>query len=260
MGKNQQLQLPTQPTQYTNPLQQGDIKYQSGLGHDLTSGNFGGDLSWLQPLLNNNNGANALSAAQGTLQPQFRDTLQQINNQAAANGQLNSSTFTDALARSQSDLNSQYQSIVSQQAINDSNQNNQNRLNLFGTGLNTLQQGIGNEQQDSGATNQFNLANYDNLVANAIQNNQNANTANGWQQALGLLSPLGNDYLKSQGVNSVPGYGVGDIAKIGGAFMGFGGGQQFNSLGNIATSAGQSAANDPFSLIGHDYGQQYLRR
>lgn len=261
MGKNQQLELPTPPTQYVNPLQRDDIAYQSGIGHDLTSGNLNGNLSWLQPLLNNNNGANALSAAQGTLQPQFRDTLQQINNQAAANGQLNSSTYTDALARSQSDLNSQYQSIVSQQAINDSNQNNQNRLNLFGSGLNTLQQGIGNEQQDSGATNQFNLQNYDNLVAQTIQQNQNANNATGFQQAIGLLSPIGNDYLKSQGINQVPGYGVGQTAQIAGTIMGFangfggfggqgGLGQSTNALGNAGTAPGQFASNNPWSGIG----------
>lgn len=267
MGKNNQLELPASPTQYTNPLQQGDINYQSGLGHDLTSGNFSGELSWLQPLLNNNNGANALSSAQGILQPQFRDTLQQINNNAAANGQLNSSTYTDALARSQSDLNSQYQSIVSQQAINDSNQSNQNRLNLFGTGLNTLQQGIGNEQQDSAATNQFNLENYSNLVAQAIQKNQNANNATGFQQALGLLSPIGNDYLKSQGINQVPGYGVADTAKIGSFFMGgFGntsglGGTSGLSTGQVAPSAGAYASNNPYAgTVGSLQNQGYYLR
>lgn len=252
MGKNQQLELPTPPTQYRNPLQLGDIGYQSQLGHDLTSGNFDTNLSWLKPLINTNNSSNALSIAQNTLQPQFRDTLQQINNQAAANGQLNSSTYTDALARSQSDLNSQYQAMVSQQAINDSNQSNQNRLNLFGTGLNTLQQGIGNEQQDSGATNSFNLQNYDNLVAQAIQNNQNANSANGWQQALGLMSPLGNDYLKSQGINQVPGYSGGQVAQLGSMFVGglngFGSGQQNLGTtlrtGGSAPAAGAYASND----------------
>lgn len=168
MGESPKLDLPPTPNYYQNPLQQGDVNYQSGLGHDLTSGNFTGNLSWLNPTINNNNGQNALSYAQGLLQPQFRDTLQQINNNAAANNQLNSSTYTDALARSQSDLNSQYQSILSQQAINDSNQSNANRLSLFGQGLNTLQGAIGNEQQDTGSQNQFNLANYQNQVAAAI--------------------------------------------------------------------------------------------
>lgn len=235
---SRKLSLPTPPTQYTNSLQQGDISYQSGLAHDLTSGNLP---EWLQSTINPNNSANSLSYAQGLLQPQFRDTLLQIKNQAAEAGSLNSSTYTDALARSQSDLNSQYQSIVSGQAINDANQANQNKLSLFGSGLNTLQQGIGNEQNDSNATNQFNLANYDNLVAQAIQNNQNANKANGWQQAVGMLSPIGNDYLKSQGFNSVPGYGVADTIKMGGTiFSGMGGmfGMGGGTLGGMGGGLG----------------------
>lgn len=221
MQQHQDLNLPPTPTYYQNPLQQGDIGNQSQLAGNLTSGNLP---SWLQSTINPNNSANALSAAQGLLQPQFRDTLQQINNNAAANNQLNSSTYTDALARSQSDLNSQYQSIVSQQAINDANQANQNKLSLFGSGLGTLQSAIGNEAQDTGAQNSFNLSNYSNQVASAIQQNQNANQANGFSQAIGLLSPVGHDYLQSQGINNVPGYGVGQTLGFASSAAGLGGG------------------------------------
>lgn len=222
MSKGKSLQLPTPPTQVTNPLQQQDLQYQSQLGHDLTSGNLP---AWLQSTINPQNSQFALQQAQGILQPQFRDTLQQITNQLAGSGSLESSTFGDALARSQSDLNSQYQSIVSGQAINDSNMANKNKIDLFGAGLNTLQQGIGNQQNDSNATNKFNLDNYDNLVANAIQNNRNSNKANGWQQFFGAMNPLAHDYLQSQGINSVPGYGLADVTKIAAPFLGgFGGG------------------------------------
>ncbi len=260
MGKNQQLQLPAPPTFQTDPTATTGIPKLGSLGTQAATGDFTGDLSWLSPTVNVNNGANALSAAQGILQPQFRDTLQQINNNAAANGQMNSSTYSDALARSQSDLNSQYQSIVSQQAINDSNQSNANRLNIFGTGLNTLQSADQLGLNNQGQQNQFNLDNYQNLVAQAIQNNQNANSANGWQQAIGMLSPIGHDYLQSQGINSVPGYGVSDIAKIAGTAMGFGniagglgntgqlGQSQIynNRLGLSASGAGINASNNPF--------------
>lgn len=256
MGKSKPLELPATPTQYTNPLQQGDMAYQSGLAHDLTSGNLP---EWLQSTINPNNSANALSQAQGMLQPQFRDTLLQIKNQAAGAGALESSTFTDALARSQSDLNSQYQSIVSGQAINDANMANQNKLSLFGSGLNTLQQGIGNQQNDSNATNKFNLANYDNLVAQSIQNNQNANRANGWQQFGSMVNPLYHDYLQSQGINSVPGYGVNDIAKMASYFMP--GGGSGGGFGNSGTSAGMSASNGLQGAMGPQGNafQQYLR-
>lgn len=211
MQSTQQLQLPPTPTQYTNPLQSGDMGLQSSTASNLISGNLP---SWLQSTINPNNSQAALTAAQGVLQPQFRDTLTSINNAAAANNQLNSSTYTDALARSQSDLNSQYQSIVSQQAINDANQANQNKLSLFGSGLGTLNSAVGNEQNQSNATNQFNLDNYSNQVASAVQQNQNANMANPLTQIESMLSPFANDYYKSQGINNVPGYGVGQTLGI----------------------------------------------
>lgn len=163
------ISLPPTPTYQNSPyFTGGGIGDLYGIGNQLTSGDFSGNLSWLQPTMNPNNGANALSAAQGLLQPQFRDTLQQINNNAAANNQLNSSTYTDALARSQSDLNSQYQSIVSNQAINDANQANTNRLSLFGSGLNTLNAAVGYGGQSEQDQNQFNLTNYQNQLAAAL--------------------------------------------------------------------------------------------
>lgn len=236
MAKGKALTLPDTPT-YQDKT--------SGIANSLVSGDIP---AWLQSAINPNNSQYALQQAQGILGPQFRDTLTQIKNEAAANGQLESSTFTDALARSQSDLNSQYQSIVSGQAINDANMSNQNKLGLFGQGLGTL-------QNNQNSENQFNLSNYDNLVANAIQNNKNANKANGWQQFFGMTNPLAHDYLQSQGINSVPGYGVADVAKIAGSFMGFGGGGIMgNSFGN--TSPGMSASN---GLMGQGTMDNYLR-
>ena len=222
MGKNKQLELPAPPTQQFNSNLKPNIDTGSSISNQALRGDFSGDLSWLNPTINNNNSAEALKYAQGILEPQFRDTLLKIRNEAASNGQLESSTFTDALARSQSDLNSQYQSIVSGQAINDSNQSNANRLNIFGTGLQGLRDFTSLAQGQTNAENQFNLDNYDNLVAQAVQNNKNANRANAFQQVLGF-SPIGHDYLVSQGINSVPGYGVADTAKIAGSFFGMGG-------------------------------------
>ncbi len=246
MGKSKNLDLPATPTYQQNPNLGSNITFGSDLNKQLLSGDLSGNLSWLQPLVNPNNSAAALQSAQGLLQPQFRDTLNQITQSAANNNQLGSSTFTDALARSQSDLNSQYQSIVSNQAINDSNQANQNRLGLFQTG----ESGLGNftnmAQNQTNSENSFNLENYQNLVAKAIQDNQNANKANGWQQALGMVSPIGHDYLQSTGINSVPGYGVSDVAKIGSLFMGGGGG--LGSFGGGQQNQGWSLS-DPNSNV-----------
>lgn len=199
------LILPNAPTQYTNPLLMGDISSQSALAKRLTSGDFTGDLSWLSGLTNPNSGylQNALSAAQNTLQPQFRDTIQQIQNIAAANGSLNSSTFTDALSRAGSDLNSQYQAMLSNAAMQDYTNANNNRLNLFGSGLSLGQNAIGNEFQQTNSTNAFNLENYGNLVAKAIQDNTNLQNYPDFASLLnGKGNVSGSAYLPSQ-----PGFG-----------------------------------------------------
>lgn len=264
MQSHKNLNLPATPTYYQNPLQAGDMGLQSQTAANLINGNLP---PWLQSTVNPNNSANALSYAQGLLQPQFRDTLQQINNQAAANNQLNSSTYTDALARSQSDLNSQYQGIVSQQAINDANQSNQNKLSLFGSGLGDLQSAIGNEQNQGNSQNQFNLSNYSNQVAGAIQQNQNDNRANPFSQFVGMVSPFGHDYLQSQGINNVPGYGVGQTLSMlstagaigGGGGGAFGGGLQNSYTQGVGQGYGGYAGGGNNNGLNQNWAQnQYI--
>ena len=168
MGKGQSLQLPATPQYQENPNLSPNITFGSDYFKQLLSGDFTGNLNWLNPLTNTNTSRDALSYAQGILQPQFRDNLDRIRNEAAANGQLESSTFSDALARSQSDLNSQYQALVSQGAINDAYQNNANRLNLLNQGSSGLQGFTSLAQNQTNSQNQFNLENYNNQVAAAL--------------------------------------------------------------------------------------------
>lgn len=181
------LSLPPTPTYEQNPyFSGGGIGDLYSLGNKTASGDFTGNLAWLAPTVDQNQSGNALSYAQGLLQPQFRDTLQQIDNNAAANNQLNSSTYTDALARSQSDLNSQYQSIVSAQAIQDTQQSNANRLSLFGTGLNTINSAVNYGGQAENSLNSFNLQNYQNQVAAALlTQNQSGGLMGGIMGAIG---------------------------------------------------------------------------
>lgn len=234
MGKAPQLHLPIPPTYQQNSNLGPNIDYGSQYNQGLLSGDFTGDRSWLSPLVNTNTSRDALSYAQGILQPQFRDTLQQINNNAANNNQLNSSTYTDALARSQSDLNSQYQSLVSQGAINDAYQNNANRLNILGAGEQGLQAFTGLAQNQTNSENQFNLSNYDNQVAGAVQENQNARNGNVFGNILSSFSPIGHDIYSGLGYN-VPGMGTQQAALTAASlFMGGGGG----GLGGGGNSGG----------------------
>ncbi len=175
MGSSKSPQLPATPTYQQNSNLGPNIDYGSQYNTGLLSGDFTGDRSWLSSLVNPNNSANSLSYAQGLLQPQFRDTIQSLTNQAVANNQNTSSTFTDALAKAGSDLNSQYQSIVSGQAINDANQANANKLSLLGQGESGLQGFTGLAQNQTNSENSFNLQNYENQVAAAIANQKQAN-------------------------------------------------------------------------------------
>ncbi len=280
MGKNNTPQLPSTPTYQTDPVFQKGYQSLYDIGSQLTKGDFSGNLSWLNPTVNNNNSALALASAQGILAPQFRDTLNQITQSAAANGQLESSTFGDALARSQSDLNSQFQSIVSNQAINDSNQSNQNRLSLFGSGLDTLNQatnyGFGNQNSE----NQFNLNNYSNQVAAALAGQKQSNggllgglmgAGGGALAGLALAPFTGGSSLLLAGLGGLAGGAAGALtpqsANVGGSLLGSGAGLLGNSmqaqqLGNLSASlrsgfsapsagayASNSLTNNPYNSI-----------
>lgn len=239
MGKNQQLELPAPPTYQTDPIFKSGYESLSKYANNLIAGDYSGfgglkDATSLHP----ENTQLALQAANGFLQPQYKQANLDIQNQAIANNQNTSSTFTDALAKNAFNLNSQLQGIGSQAALQDAQQARQNQLSLFGQGLQTLQGATGFGLQNQNSQNQFNLENYDNLVAKAIQDNQNANKANGWQQALGLISPIGHDYLQSQGINSVPGYSVGDTLGFASQIFGMGGlGGQTQGLGQMQLGA-----------------------
>jgi len=266
MGKSKGPELPAAPKFQADPTAATGIPDLLKYGQELSSGDFGGRLSWLKPTISNDNTANSLAFAQAKLQPQFRDTLQQITNQAAANGQLNSSTFTDALARSQSDLNSQYQAILSQQAINDSNQSNTNRLALFGQGLNSIQNASQLGLSNQGQANDFNLQNYNNQVAAAIAGKgTGSNMFGGLGTALGAGAGFLIGGPMGAGLGATIGGGLGGTidASRGGTgsagFSGMGGGLGLlgssmlanplttSKLGLSAPNAGAFASNNPFS-------------
>lgn len=243
MGKNKGPDLPAAPTFQADPTAAAGIPDLLKYGQELASGDFGGRLSWLNPTINNNNSSNSLAYAQALLQPQLRDNLTQITNAAAANGSLNSSTFTDALAKSNSDVNSQYQAILAQQAIADSNQSNTNRLALFGQGLNSIQNASQLGLSNQGQTNDFNLQNYNNQVAAILAGQDTGSNIFG---GLGTALGAGAGFL----VGGPLGAGIG--ATIGGglggsidASQGGTGSAGFAGMGGGLGILGSSLATSP---------------
>jgi hypothetical protein len=158
------------PTFQSNPNVNSNIDYGSGLARQLLGGNFSGDLSSLSDLVSYDPRSTqlALASAQGFLTPQYNDIRNQAVQDATNANALNSSTFTDALAKNAFNLESQYQGIANQAALNDLNQAKSNRLNLFQYGGDLLNSQTGLGLQSQGQENQFNLENYQNMVAKTL--------------------------------------------------------------------------------------------
>lgn len=167
MSKSKTPSLPATPTFQSDPNYTQGINRMSSLGNRLTSFDFTGDLAPLADTINVDPEVTrlALQYAQQSLTPAWGDTVKSIRNEAANAGALESSTFTDALTQASSNLQSQYQSIVTGAALEDRSNAMNNRMNLFGTGLNTISSATGLASQNQGQMNDFNLRNYENLVA-----------------------------------------------------------------------------------------------
>lgn len=173
-AKKEELKLPATPTYQNDPIFQQGYQSLFNDANKLIRGDyssFGGlqDVTSLNPETTQM----ALQAAQGFLQPQYNQSNLDIQNMAIANNQNTSSTFTDALAKNAFNLNSQYQGIATNAALQDAQTARAARLGLFETGLNTLTQATGFGFQKQANENQFNLENYSNLVAKAV-NDQKA--------------------------------------------------------------------------------------
>lgn len=176
MGKNNNPSLPATPTYQTDPIFNSGYQDLSKYANQLISGNYSGlggigDAVSLHP----QSTQLALQSAQGFLQPQYAQSNLDIQNQAIANNQNTSSTFTDALAKNANTLNSQYQGIATNAALQDAQTARQNQIGLLGTGLNTLQSSTNFGLQNQQDENQFNLENYSNQVAQALSSQKQQN-------------------------------------------------------------------------------------
>lgn len=79
------------------------------------------------------------------------------------------------MARNQQNYQSQLLGITAGAALEDRSRALQNRIGLFGTGLNSLQTGATLAGQSQDQQNQFNLANYQNEVARVLAGQAPAN-------------------------------------------------------------------------------------
>lgn len=202
-----EVKLPKTPKYFEEPLYKSGIEELMGLGGRLTDFDFSGNLAPLQDVININ--PDVVSGFFQSLQPYYNQMRRGTMNELAASNQLESSVTANRLGQIDTDIASTLQGYTAnliQQAL-------QNRISLFGTGLNTISGATGLAGESQGMRNQFNMSNYENQVAAALASQQDQGGLFG-----GLTGAAGGAMAGS--VFGPIGMGVGALA--GGLMGGFG--------------------------------------
>lgn len=167
---SKKIDLPSPPQMYRNPYVNLSASSLYGKSMGLLSDSVSGLPQILQDTVSLSPDITkyALQGLQAQLQPELNRSRQDIINQLEANGQLTSSTTADSLTRLQSDFESRMVAAGSEAAMADIQRALQNRISLYGTGLQGVQGAgqLGLAEQES--VNNFNLNNYQNLLAEAF--------------------------------------------------------------------------------------------
>jgi len=197
-----------------------------------------------------------------SLQPYYRELRNRSVAELAANNQLESSVTANRFGQIETDIADRLQGYTSgliQNAL-------QNRIKLFGTGLNAISGATGYALQNQGQLNQFNLANYENQVAAALagQKQSSGGLFGGLTGALGggaaglglaaLLAPVtGGTSLGYYALAAGLGAGAGGLlgalgpSGTGGQLMTSGAGIAGNRLSSPRYLPGITASDMPFS-------------
>jgi hypothetical protein len=178
------------------------------------------------------------------LKPAYEFERQNILNTLEANNQLTGSTTGSQLTQLSNNYLAGLTGMQAQYGLADVERALNNRVQLYGTGLN-LGQGIaGNALENQNQMNQFALANYENQVAAAMMGEKGG----GWLG--GLLGGTGGALGGAAGgalIGSiVPGIGTVAGALIGGGLGAAGGGL----MGSQSMSAGQSMFSSGMNTAG----------
>jgi hypothetical protein len=223
---------PGLPSFYVDPFlaknQQG--LYDESVG--LTSGNFSNLGSNMQEAINLSPDISRLAteryvAAQA---PAYRTGLQNITNTLEANNQLTGSTTGSTLQNYENDYMSGLTAANAEAAIADVNRALQNRMTLYGLGMQGYQVGGNMALENQSQRNLFNLSNFDNEFGLSLMNQQ---------QNAGKYSTIGG--LLGGGL----GFAVGGPM---GAMVGSGIGSQLGS------SYGGGGNNGGFASAAQAYG------
>jgi hypothetical protein len=203
-----------------------------------------------------------LQALQSQLQPSYRQGFQNITNTLEANNQLTGSTTASALGNYEGDYMAQLTAAGAQAGIADINRALQNRVSLYGAGLNAAQ-GIGGAAlSNQNQQNQFALQNYENQVASALMNQPSQK--GGFMGALtGAVGGGLSGFVMSGGnpIGAAIGAGVGGLSGglgqsgTGGQFLGAGASMFGNrNTTPLQTTGGGESIYNPIYLQPYNYG------
>lgn len=188
MSKPKAPELPPTPTFQADPIASAIPGQLQSYGQGLLSSSLLTD-----PVLGEAVNLNPqmtqlmLQNLQAQLAPSLRQSRQDTVNTLEANNQLTGSTTASALGNIQSDYESQLISAGAQAGMADINRALQNRVGLYGTGLNTLQAAGSMAQGNQSQINSFNMENYQNQVAKVLaeQKQNTGGLAGGLTGAIG---------------------------------------------------------------------------
>jgi hypothetical protein len=212
MGKNSSPNIAV-PKKYQDQYLSSDRSLYSQAAQGLVTGDYSfnpslNDLVSLDPEMTKL----AMSYAESSLQPSYQKQKTATANELANLGALESSTTSNAFAQLDSDLLSQYQSIVSSAALEDRTAARSNQMNLFGTGLNTLSSSIGQGMQYESQVDQFNQQNYENQLASYYANKKSS--------SMGSIGALAGTALGALFALPTGGMSIAAGAALGGALGG----------------------------------------
>lgn len=260
MSKSKSPNLPDAPSFQADPNVAWSQDFLKGQSNYLINGltQNGGNLSGLLGdtiSFNPQTTQLALDAMRSQLAPSYRNSQQNLTNTLEANNQLTGSTTASSFGNLEADYMSQLTNATAQAGLADINRALQNRVSLYGTGLNTAGTVGNNALENQSQTNQFALANYENQVAQALssQGSQKGGLVGGLMGAVG---------------GGLQGFAMGGPAgaAVGAGLGGFAGYQGSSGTGGGIFSAGSSAygQSKPLSLnissIGSNQGGESINQ
>lgn len=206
MGDGAKPNYPSPPDQYQNPYVNPNIGTLSSIGQGLARGNFmpgrnealpagfeDVDLSFLNDLVSLNPKATqtAVDLASRDVIRMRDDAQQDILNQLEANNQLTSSVTGNALTDLNREFSADISDIASEFYLADVERMFSNTMNLFGTGLNTLNTATNlglaeQEQQNSYLWNKYGA----DTALEAERYNRQIEREIAISKGMGLISPI----------------------------------------------------------------------